>query len=289
MKPGERINAIREIAGSLESYEWADIDLVLGQFGLPTPHSWKGSRNAYVINHLKSTDDGILLELREYLVGKPSENVAETGVRTEEKVWKSSRFKLFISHLTEDKILISEVKERLAAYGIDCFVAHEDIDPTLEWQDVIEAALQSCDALSAFLTNNFHASNWTDQEIGFAVARRVLIIPIKLGINPYGFIGKYQAKNCAKLKSSEIAEEIFSILSENPLTSAKLSEAIVASFVESGSWESARARSLLLSKIKTWTPELLRSIEASLENNGHIPSAWGVPERIKAILTEHRQ
>jgi len=45
----------------------------------------------------------------------------------------------------------------------------------------------------ALLTEKFHDSDWTDQEVGFALARRVPIVAVRLGKGPYGFIGKFQA------------------------------------------------------------------------------------------------
>ena len=38
----------------------------------------------------------------------------------------------------------------------------------------------------------FHESDWTDQEVGFALARRVPIMAVRLGRDPYGFIGRFQ-------------------------------------------------------------------------------------------------
>jgi hypothetical protein len=49
------------------------------------------------------------------------------------------------------------------------------------------------DALAALLTLGFSASLWTDQEVGFAYARRVPIIPVRLGIDPHGFMSRFQA------------------------------------------------------------------------------------------------
>ena len=49
------------------------------------------------------------------------------------------------------------------------------------------------DALIAILTPGFNESKWTDQEIGVAIGRKVPIVPIRIGLDPYGFIGKYQA------------------------------------------------------------------------------------------------
>jgi len=47
------------------------------------------------------------------------------------------------------------------------------------------------------LTESFAASDWTDQEIGIAVALRKIIVPMKLTLDPYGVIGRYQAQSFA--------------------------------------------------------------------------------------------
>ena len=82
-------------------------------------------------------------------------------------------------------------------FGISGFVAHEDIHPTKEWQDEIENALFSMDTFVALMTEEFHDSIWTDQEVGVAFGRGVPIISVKLGKDPYGFIGKFQALSCS--------------------------------------------------------------------------------------------
>ena len=76
---------------------------------------------------------------------------------------------------------------------MDGFVAHEDIEPTAEWKDVIEAALHSCDAMCALLTVDFPKSPWCDQECGVVTARGIVIVPVDLGKKPYGFVNKFQA------------------------------------------------------------------------------------------------
>ncbi len=98
---------------------------------------------------------------------------------------------VFISHSYEDRKLAGTIKEALARYGVKAFIAHEDIDPTVEWQDAILQALKNCKALIALLTHNFESSKWTDQELGVAVAFGKFIVPISVELVPYGFIGKY--------------------------------------------------------------------------------------------------
>ena len=113
------------------------------------------------------------------------------------RIWGEGGFRLFLSHKAEVKKKTAELKDSLQVYGISSFVAHSDIRPTKAWQDEIENALSTMDAFVALMTANFHKSDWTDQEVGYAFARGVPIIAIKLGRDPYGFIGKFQALSCS--------------------------------------------------------------------------------------------
>ena len=110
----------------------------------------------------------------------------------QKRIWGTDGFRLFLSHKSEVKKETAALKEKLQVFGVSCFVAHEDINPTQEWQDEIENALASMDGFAALLTEGFHDSVWTDQEVGYALARGVPMIAVRLGRDPYGFIGKFQ-------------------------------------------------------------------------------------------------
>lgn len=125
------------------------------------------------------------------------------------RIWEQEGFRLFLSHKAEVKKQTAELKENLLEFGIAAFVAHTDIHPTKAWQDEIENALSTMEAFAALMTDKFHESNWTDQEVGFAFARGVPIVAVKLGRDPYGFIGKFQALSCAWTAA---AEEITKVL-----------------------------------------------------------------------------
>jgi hypothetical protein len=132
------------------------------------------------------------------------------------------RFRLFISHIAIDKDKATRLKSCLVPYGIDGFVAHEDIEPTEEWQSEIEKALQTMDAFLAIHTVGFAKSIWTQQEIGFAVGRGVKTISLRMGEDPTGFISKRQALRRGDRKAEEIAEKIDRILARDPRTRDKL-------------------------------------------------------------------
>jgi hypothetical protein len=69
------------------------------------------------------------------------------------------------------------VKGFLSTFGMDVFLAHDDLQPSAEWQKEIVQALRKCDVFIPLLTRSFHSSLWTDQETGIAIARKKLILP----------------------------------------------------------------------------------------------------------------
>lgn len=129
------------------------------------------------------------------------------GPDTLARIWGESGYRVFLSHKAEVKKEAGRLSDALRVFGISAFVAHENIRATKQWQDEIESALASADAFVALLSDKFHNSKWTDQEVGFAFGRGIPLICVKLGMDPYGFIGKFQALSCDwKNAPSEIAK-----------------------------------------------------------------------------------
>ena len=113
-------------------------------------------------------------------------------MNTKTDVWREG-YRVFLSHESRAKAKAAKLKTRLEFYGVTAFLAHKDIHPTRLWEKEIEKALVTMDAFVPLLTEKFHKSDWTDQEIGYALCRDVPIIPVRLGTDPYGFIGRFQA------------------------------------------------------------------------------------------------
>ena len=135
--------------------------------------------------------------------------------------WRNGYYRLFISHLTLYKTSASHLKQCLLKYGIDSFVAHEDIEPTKEWEIEIEKALFTMDALCAIIVPKFNESKWCDQEIGIALGLQRPILLIKKGMDPYGFVGKYQAlNNCDD--AYKMAQKVWEAILSNNKTSVIL-------------------------------------------------------------------
>lgn len=151
------------------------------------------------------------LQIAGVVIRPTTSEVLQFGISINDMMWKPGYFRLFISHLSEHKESASNLKDCLQNYGIDGFVAHEDITPSKEWEKEIEAALFSLDALCAIVAPGFEKSRWCDQEVGIALGRKKMVFPIKKGKDPYGFFGKYQAlpsRGNANVMAEEVAKAI---------------------------------------------------------------------------------
>jgi hypothetical protein len=283
MKPGERVTLIRQLAEALEKFDITDADLMLRQFGFRWQQHWSGDLYSYFVEMLESGDDSALLQLHEHMFGFSGES-PESDMPA---FWRLGGLRVFISHLAITKAFAAELKADLAQYGINAFVAHEDIEPTKEWVDEIEAGLSTCDALVALLTPGFKESNWTDQEVGFCHGRRVLIVSVRQGLDPYGFISRYQAVNGNGKAGSDVASELVRIFAKNPKTASATAESLVHAFERSDSFAAAKYRVANLSMIESWTPDLLRRIEQAADDNGQINGSWGVPGQVTRILKDN--
>lgn len=183
------------------------------------------------------------------------------------RIWGDSGFRLFFSHKSEVKKETSELKDQLQAFGVSCFVAHEDIHPTKAWQDEIENALASMDGFVALMTENFHDSDWTDQEVGFAFARGVPIIAVRLGKNPYGFIGKFQGLSSTWLIA---AEEIVKILIKND----RMFRAYIEALRKCPSWNGGNTLGKALPGIEALTAQQIDELVAAFNETSELRGSF---------------
>jgi len=200
-------------------------------------------------------------------------------------IWEDGTFRLFLSHVSTYKSETKKLKEQLRPCGVSAFVAHEDIEPSLDWQNEIVGALESMDAMVALLTPDFHLSNWTDQEVGIALGRQVLVIPVQLGTLPYGFIGKQQALRGTFDDIAATASGIVDILGKHATIGARMREALVRAFEQAKSYAASRTASLKIVTLKGFTPEQLDRIAAGCENNRQVKESTGVVWRINKYLS----
>jgi TIR domain len=168
-----------------------------------------------------------------------------------------------LSHKWEVRKETAQLKEKLGLFGISAFVAHEDIRPTRKWQDEIENALHSMDAFAALMTQDFYDSDWTDQEVGFALARGVPVIAVQLGRVPYGFLGKFQALRAGW---DDAAEGIVKLLMKHD----RMFSAYIQALRRCPSWDCGNVLARALPGIESATDQQIDELVAAANENTEV-------------------
>jgi hypothetical protein len=219
---------------------------------------------------------------------------AQTHQRLDEAavgLWIPERLRVFVSHTSAHKVAVGDLASDLNREAFSCFVAHDAIEPSRQWQDVIELALRTSDILVAYVTSDFTSSKWTDQEVGWALGREIPVIPVKVEADPYGFFGAYQAVPVREGQSGyetvtllvrAIAVAVFS--GQRPGAArllARMTDLVVEAFCRSRSFDSTRRRYELLALVpaSAWTSRHLERLEEAVVENRQIREASiGAPD-----------
>lgn len=195
------------------------------------------------------------------------------------KLWGGGGVRVFISHISEHKVLANGMKESLDRYGISSFVAHEDVEPIKTWELEIERALFSMDILLALLTEGFGESKWTDQEVGVAIGRRVPVLPVRLGKDPYGFIGRIQAIPGSE-SARAIAEWVFNYLFSNEKFRSFAVDSFITALSNSGSYDRSNGLSKYFSEIDRLSLAQEERLVQVFNSNGQVRGAFDMREHI---------
>jgi hypothetical protein len=178
--------------------------------------------------------------------------------------------KIFLSYSNEDKDLAGKIKKGMEDYGLDVFLAHEDVKPSSEWMEAIHEELNLCNVFIPILTDCFNESLWTDQETGFAVARSVYIIPLKINVDPHGFIGKIHALSFDVNNIEDSNMKIISLIASNCNVGVLFRDALVNKFGKSENYKEAENNTKRLIKFVPYNEQQIRNVIDRTMNNYQI-------------------
>lgn len=204
----ESISLKESIVLALESSDFAIIDLILDEYNTPKHNHYDfDSTKEYILFKINKLSIDKLYSINDYLNKRKK-------TYDNPKLWGDCALRVFISHLSKDKKKAKALAKELENYNASGFVAHIDIKPNDEWLKTIESALESMDVLLVLVTEGFKESDWTVQEIGFALGKGVPVVAIRNGMDPFGFFGKWQAIPGNGRYSKDIIEDFISIANE---------------------------------------------------------------------------
>ncbi|WP_301038279.1 toll/interleukin-1 receptor domain-containing protein [Parabacteroides goldsteinii] len=208
------------------------------------------------------------LRINNIILKPQAENIAVFVDNLDDSMWRPGSFRLFISHLSANKVSASNLKQCLSDYGIDCFVAHEDITPSKEWEIEIEKALFTMDALCAIVVPDFIKSQWCDQEIGIALGQQKQVFAINKGAVPYGFFGKYQALKSRNKTAQQMAIDVWKAISNNDKTKPIYLNKLCA-FILNATTTSDAVRFIdILKQCESVDKHMIESVHENYSSNG---------------------
>jgi hypothetical protein len=198
--------------------------------------------------------------------------------------------KVFISYHHLDKALAATIKMYLEReYGLNVFLAHEDIEPTLHWQDVIIEELKQCDVFIYILTNNYKTSLFTDQEAGFALAKEVFIIPLAAGQTPYGFLSRIQALSLNSSNMISTYRKIAELIYRKPNLKDALLESVIKVFGKSDSYDrTKKVIDTLMEFEGLYSAQQKDEIIRHAIRNSQINECFTAVRRLKAFIAKYK-
>jgi hypothetical protein len=289
MKQIDKLSLIDKIGRELQRrMSYRDIAVYLTGFGVDTSKSTSSvnSKWVYVKNLLADEADETIFKIADELEIRHGYTSSRRVNLSDTKFWMPAHFRLFLSHVSTFKAKTALLQQALRRYGISAFVAHNDIEPTKEWQDEIEKALFSMDCLAAILTPGFKESKWADQEVGVAVGRDVLIVPIRRGLDPYGFIAKYQGLQGEGKTIPQVAGSIFEIVANHAKTKERMAESIVDQVLLAGDSNDALSKLVLLTRIPSLPERHLGRLRDNAGNNSNVAGSEEFVSHLNSMLKE---
>jgi hypothetical protein len=285
MKNIERLSLVDRIGRELQSrMSYSDITSYLRGFGVDTSKEVSGvnSKWVYTKELLSDVSGDTIVQIADELNIPHGYTVGPARELVESSFWAANHFRLFVSHLSTFKRQTAFLQASLQRYGISAFVAHVDIEPTKEWQDEIEAALYSMDAVAAILMPGFHESKWTDQEVGVAIGRGVLVIPVMRDLAPYGLMGKFQGLNALGKNVGQIAREIFDIVVKSPKTRVRMLSSLVDTTLQADSDEDGLRKLAIMGSVADLPAAYLEKLREGVL----ISRIFGESEALRAKVNE---
>jgi hypothetical protein len=196
--------------------------------------------------------------------------------------WHGGMLRLFLSHVSAQREFAGDLKEHLARHGIELFVAHADIAPSRRWLDVITSALRTAHALAALLTDDFRASEWTDQEVGFALCRDIPIWLLQTNAVPHGFMGQYQSLSCDLSDADSLAGELFAQMMAHEESAAHIRRGMVARLRWSSDFSTSIRLVRQLRFMTGFAQDELELLAEAPANNDQVR----IPHRVAEVIAE---
>ena len=194
----------------------------------------------------------------------------------------------FLSHADKERETAGSLKEKLRSYGIDVFVAHDDLEGGTEWMSRLYAEIKECEIFLILVSENYHSSNFTDQELGMALSYEKPIIPICIDSTiPYGFMSKYQ---CVKASPEFYdVQEVVSIIIKHSEPGQEFVDLLISQLERADSFNAAYKHAVELLTYDKLSKEQASKVLNAYNDNSQIYNSFIARPVMKDILSRNKK
>ena len=193
---------------------------------------------------------------------------------------------VFLSYSHENRRIARSLKAGLEQFGMEAFLAHEDLSPSSNWLRVIRKNLRGCQVFMPLLTKEFKKSDWTDQETGFAVALRKVILPITVDFLPYGFIHEIHAQEMPKHMNAIVGWRVVKHLAKHTSLRDNIIDGLVQVCADSNSFIEAASNFEYLIELAPFSMHQMKSIFEAAIKNRQIYDSFGAQSVLERLMRE---
>lgn len=187
------------------------------------------------------------------------------------------KVKVFLSHSVQDKDFAIRLASKLRDYPfIEIFMAPDDIKAGTFWVDELKYNLKNSDVVLALLTENYHKSDWTEQEIGLAWAFEKRILALSLDGNMgNGYVKNFQIQTWPidfnAIHLSKLTIDLYPTIENKD----EFAEGVLKlGLTTSGSFEQANAIASVIQRlVEHLKPELINYVIKAYEQNSQVTYA----------------
>ena len=194
--------------------------------------------------------------------------------------------RVFLSYSHKDKALAGELKTALKEFGVRPFLAHDDITPSAQWKKEILTNLRKCRILMPILTKSFKTSTWTDQEAGVALALNKIIFPLKVHVDPHGFLADFHALTCLNNRPFGTCWRIVEHLSTISGFRKQGRDCAITFFLSSNNFEKTRRRIQKLIALRPFSSKQLAWIITEAAHNQNIYGCHAAESSMNKLLSD---
>ena len=197
---------------------------------------------------------------------------------------------IFLSHSTADKEIASLLKGKLSDFKIDVFLAHDDIEGGIIWEEKLMTEIKNREIFMILLSKNYHMATYTDQELGIGIAYTKKIIPLSIdGTKPYGFINKIQSERCSVEINEKDMEKLLKLITGNSNSGQMIIDQIIYKLITSTSYAQSIDYGRKLKYFSKFTNLQINNIAIAYFDNNQIYDSGGATSIIMDILKQHKK